>query len=90
MHPSNFAQNNASLALWFWAYDPSLPDVLGLLLCDWAVEIVRDEICDEIDPWIDWALAAAVVQARPDTPRVVSRHPPGVPPFFRTVGDGHR
>jgi hypothetical protein len=71
-------------------YDPSLPDVLGLLLCDWAVEIVRDEICDEIDPWIDWALAAAVVQARPDTPRVVSRHPPGVPPFFRTVGDGHR
>jgi hypothetical protein len=26
--------------LWFWACDPSLPDVLGLLLCDWAEGIV--------------------------------------------------
>jgi hypothetical protein len=30
--------------IWLKNRDPALPDVLGLLLCDWAAEIVRDEI----------------------------------------------
>jgi hypothetical protein len=34
-------------------------------------------------------VAVGAMSDKPDTPRVVGRHSPGVPPFLRTSGHGH-